>query len=70
MKSWVKLAAAAAIIVMIGIVAFFTRSSWGKLVDGTLTFIVSNVTGQDINIDLFSSAGSSNGDAAGEWTID
>lgn len=69
MKSWVKIAGAAALIVVIGIMAFFVRGNWGKMVDGTLQWIVGNVTGQDTEINMFQGAGDTNDDAVNEWNI-
>ena len=53
MKTWQKLAATAAVVVIIAIVALFVRANWGDLANSSVNTVVKSVTGSDPGFDGF-----------------
>lgn len=62
MKTWQKLAATAAVIVVIAFIALFVRNNWGSIVDSGIKTIFKGVTGQETNFSEFEDANGAGGD--------
>lgn len=54
MKMWQKIAATAAVIVVIAVIAMYIRGHWGDLANSTVNTTIKSVTGSDSNFNGFS----------------
>ena len=63
MKTWQKLAATAAVIVVIAFVALFVRNNWGSIVDSGIRTVFKGVTGQETDFKEFEGADGASGDS-------
>lgn len=61
MKTWQKLAATAAVIVIIAFIALFIRNNWGSIVDSGIRTVFKGVTGQQTDFKEFEGADSADG---------
>lgn len=61
MKTWQKLAATAAVIVVIAFIALFIRNNWGSIADSAVKTIFKGVTGQETNFNEFEGADGADG---------